>query len=136
MQVTVHYNKLMIAPRKIRVILDWVRGQKVPAALAQLSASPRVTAEPVRKLLLASVSAAKDKRASVRAEDLTVKEIYCNEGPRLYRTMVRGRGRASRYAKRGSHLTLTVIAPDTTTPAKAAKKPASKTASTPTEAKA
>lgn len=109
MEVTVHYNRLAIAPRKIRAILHRVRGRKVTDAIAELLASPRTTAEPVRKLLLSSISAVQDRRADAKAEELMVKAIFCNEATRLSRTRLRGRGRASRIAKMGSHLTLTVL---------------------------
>lgn len=109
MEITVHYNKLPIAPRKLRALLGYVkRGQNVPAAVAQIAALPNATGEPIKKLLLASVSAAKDRRPSVRPNEVIVSEIYCNEAARMYRTRIKGRGRASRYAKRGSHLTLRV----------------------------
>lgn len=123
MEVTVHYNRLAIAPRKIRAILHRVRGRKVADAIAELMASPRTTAEPVRKLLLSSISAVQDRRADAKAEDLMVKAIFCNEATRLSRTRLRGRGRASRIAKMGSHLTLTVLDAGKTTPAPT-KKPA------------
>lgn len=124
MEVTVHYNRLAIAPRKIRAILHRVRGRKLVDALAELSASPRTTAEPVKKLLLSSVSAVKDRRADARAEDLVVRAIYCNEAARMSRTRLRGRGRASRINKAGSHLTLTVL--DTGKTTVAPKKTATK----------
>lgn len=108
MLVTVKYNKLPIAPQKIRVILGNLRNKTVSDALSLVDHSTRQTATPVKKLLLSSISAAKDKDPNVKAEDLMVKEIYCNEGHRLYRTLIKGRGRASRIRKRSCHLTLTV----------------------------
>ncbi|MCA9388390.1 hypothetical protein KC644_01345 [Candidatus Berkelbacteria bacterium] len=109
MEITVHYNKLPISPRKLRALLGYVKkGQAVPVAVAQLEALPNTTSEPIKKLLLASVSAAKDRRPSARPADVRVVEIYCNEAARMYRTRIKGRGRASRFAKRGSHLTLKV----------------------------
>ncbi len=108
MLVTVKYNKLPIAPQKIRVILGNLRNKRVSDALSLVDHSTRQTAVPVKKLLLSSISAAKDKDPNVKAEDLMVKEIFCNEGHRLYRTLIKGRGRASRIRKRSCHLTLTV----------------------------
>lgn len=108
MLITVKYNKLPIAPQKIRVILGGLRNKTVSEALSLVDHSNRQTAVPVKKLLLSSVSAAKDKEPNLNAETLIVKEIFCNEGHRLYRTMIKGRGRASRFMKRSCHLTLTV----------------------------
>ncbi len=123
MDVTVHYNRLPIAPQKIRAILHRVRGRRVVDALAELAVTPRTTSEPVRKLLLASVSAVRDRRADARAEDLTVKAVFCNEAARISRTRLRGRGRASRIAKAGSHLSL-VVHDAGKTARRATKKPA------------
>ncbi|MBI2590166.1 uL22 family ribosomal protein [Candidatus Berkelbacteria bacterium] len=108
MQVTVHYNKLLIAPRKIRAVLGQLRHTSIPMALAQMKNSPRTTTEPIYKLLLASISAARDRDPAIRPEELRVQEIFCNEARRLYRTRIKSRGRAGRFAKRGSHLTLVV----------------------------
>lgn len=108
MQVTVHYNKLPIAPRKLRAVVYALRHRTVAEAIALMSASPRVTTEPITKLLKASISAARDRNPAVRPADLRVAEIFANEAARLYRTRMKSRGRASRFAKRGSHLTLTV----------------------------
>lgn len=108
MNVTVTYNKLPIAPRKLRAVLWTLKGHTVPQALALLAASPRATTAPVEKLLKAAVSAAKDRQPATRAEQVKIVELFANESVRLYRTRIRGKGRSSRYAKRGSHLTLTV----------------------------
>lgn len=130
MEVTVHYNRLAIAPRKIRAILHRVRGRRLVDAIAELTASPRTTSEPVRKLLLSSISAAQDRRADARAEDLMVKAIFCNEGMRISRTRLRGRGRSSRIAKSGSHLTLTILDAGKAKPVTKAKATKTKAVST------
>ncbi len=108
MHVSVHANKLPIAPRKFRAVLGQLRHRTVPQAVALMLASARPTAEPIRKLLLASISAARDKHPSLQPEQLLIEEIYANESVRQYRTRRKSRGRSARYAKRGSHLTLTV----------------------------
>lgn len=116
MQVTVHYNKLLVAPRKLRAVLTGLRRKAVPEAIALMFASNRTTTEPIRKLLLASISAAHDRNPALRPEQLAVEEIYCNESVRQYRTRRKSRGRSARYAKRGSHLTLVVSWSDSATP--------------------
>lgn len=126
MEVTVSYNRLSIAPRKIRAVLHRVRGRRLVDAVAELAASPRTTTEPVRKLLLASVSAVRDRRADARPEDIMVKEIYCNDAARISRSRLRGRGRSSRYNKSGSHVTLIVLDKGKTTPEITKPKPAKK----------
>ncbi len=126
MDITVHYNRLPIAPRKLRAFLAYLkRGDRVPQAVAQLRALGSPNTEPLRKLLLASVSAVRDRQAAAQPDDVVIKEFYCNEGARLYRTRIKGRGRSSRFAKRGSHLTLTV----SVAPKRPAVKPSTRRAS-------
>lgn len=133
MNVTVSYNRLPIAPRKLRAVLPSLRHRRVMDVIAIMAAMPRQTTTPIEKLLKASISAAKDRNPAIRPELLVIDEIYCNEATRLYRTRRKSRGRASRIAKRGSHLTLTVSW--TEAPAAAApKKTASKVASAKTKA--
>ncbi len=110
MNVTVTYKKLPIAPRKLRAVLWSLKGHTVVQALALLAASPRATTTPIEKLLKAAVSAVKDRQPATRATEVKIVELFAGEGARLYRTRIRGKGRGSRYAKRGSHLTLTVQA--------------------------
>lgn len=133
MRVTVHYNRLPIPPRKLRAVLHHVRGAVVANAIARLDASPRLTAEPLRKLLRASISAAQDKNPNLKGTDLRVAEVFCNDAMRLYRTRRKSKGRAGRFAKRGSHLTLSVepiVTPKAPTP-KAEPKAAEVKAETP-----
>ncbi|MBI4185545.1 50S ribosomal protein L22 [Candidatus Berkelbacteria bacterium] len=112
MHVTVSANQLLIAPRKLRAVIYQLRSQSVPTAIAHMKASSRVTTEPIRKLLLASISAAHDRQPALEPKKLVITEIYCNEAARLYRSRRKSKGRATRIAKRGSHLTLTVSWPD------------------------
>src|SRR3989338_2702642 len=108
MQVTVRYNKLLIAPRKLRAVLPLLLDRKVPGALEKRQSSPRATTEPIVKLLKASISAAHDVAPALKPSELRVAEVYCKDAARAYRMRLRGRGRSSSFAKRGSHLTLTV----------------------------
>lgn len=126
MNVTVHYNKLPIAPRKIRAILGNLKARTVADAIALVAASPRATAEPIRKLLLSSISAAHDRNPALQPAQLTVSEIFCNEAARIKRTRRKSRGRASTIAKRGSHLTLTITWTDTPKTTKKATSESSK----------
>lgn len=108
MDIKVSYNKIPTAPRKLRLLIGDLRGKSVPQALALVASAKQLIVEHVDKLLRSSISAAKDKNANLQAEDLFVKTLYCNEGSRRYRTRFKGRGRASRFAKRTSHLILVI----------------------------
>ncbi|MBI4032196.1 uL22 family ribosomal protein [Candidatus Berkelbacteria bacterium] len=135
MQVTVRANQVPISPRKLRFTIHALRGLTVAQAIAVMSVSPRQTVTPVVKLLQASVSAARDHAPAVTADQLKVATVFANEGTRLYRGRRRSKGRVARFAKRSSHLTLSVTLPSqSSAPAKSAQttKPAKK----PTSAKA
>lgn len=125
MEFTVHYNQVKISPRKIRAVLPMIKGKKVDKAIALIQAAGRPTAAPIGKLLKSSVAAARQKQANLSEERLKVKYVFCNEGRRLYRRRIKGRGRASSFAKRYSHITLTVE----TIPMKESKKAVSKAVS-------
>lgn len=92
------------SPRKIRIIVDEIRGLNVMKAKEKLSILAKRATTPVMHLLVSAISAAKDN--DLEEKSLYIKEIYCNEGPKLKRRMYRARGRASTFCKRMSHITL------------------------------
>ncbi|MFH0853622.1 MAG: 50S ribosomal protein L22 [bacterium] len=95
---------LKIAPRKVRLVAEQIKGLSVPSALAQLNVSIKISARPIRKLVSSAVAGAKAQEK--KAEDLFIKSIYVNEGPKLKRYRPRAFGRASEILKRSSHITL------------------------------
>lgn len=106
MNVTVHAQYLRIAPRKVRVTIDLVRGKTVTAALDQLSVLPKAAAPIVRKLLQHAVAAAVERKLS--KDRLIIKAITADGGPVLKRFRPRAFGRASMIKKRLTHLHLTL----------------------------
>lgn len=103
-QQTAQLNYLRIAPRKVRLVANLIKGMQVAEAEAQLLVNPKRAAESVLKLLRSAVSNAKNGDMSV--EKLVVKEIRVNEGPVLKRFMPRAQGRATSIHKKSSHITL------------------------------
>lgn len=103
-QQTAQLNYLRIAPRKVRLVANLIKGMQVAEAEAQLLVNPKRAAESVLKLLRSAVSNAKNGDMSV--EKLIVKEIRVNEGPVLKRFMPRAQGRATSIHKKSSHITL------------------------------
>lgn len=103
-EVKVKYCFVKTSPQKIRQVIDLIRGWIVEKAIGQLKFLNKAAAVPVLELLKSGLAAAKDK--DLNEENLFIKEIYCNEGPRLKRRYIRARGRATVIQKRMSHITL------------------------------
>lgn len=99
-----------MSPRKMRLVADQVRGQKLEMAFNLLKFSQKpVYAEKIEKLLLSAVSNWKQgSDGSGSEEDLFVKEIYVSQGRSLKRLRPAPQGRAHRIRKRSNHITLVV----------------------------
>ncbi|WP_022791531.1 50S ribosomal protein L22 [Weissella halotolerans] len=96
-----------VAPRKVRLVLDQVRGKSVDEAFAILQFLPNHSATDVYKVLNSAVANA-ENNFSLDREDLVVAEAYANEGPTLKRFRPRAKGSASPINKRTSHITIVV----------------------------
>ncbi len=94
-----------ISPRKIRLVMDQVRGKRVEEALGLLSFAPQKGARILKKLLDSAVANA-EQNSGIDVDTLYVKRVYANEGPTLKRFRPRALGRATRIRKRTSHLTV------------------------------
>ncbi len=95
---------LRIAPRKVRLVADHVRGMPVGDALALLRYTPQAAAKPLAKLLRSAVANAEQKGGHVDVDALYVKTLTVDGGPKLRRFMPRAMGRAYRVEKRTSHV--------------------------------
>jgi large subunit ribosomal protein L22 len=95
---------LRIAPRKVRLVANEVRGQKVGDALAMLKFTPQSAAEPLAKLLRSAVANAEQKGGRVDVDALFVKTLTVDQGPKMRRFMARAMGRAYRVEKKTSHV--------------------------------
>jgi large subunit ribosomal protein L22 len=95
---------LRIAPRKVRLVADHVRGMKVGDALALLRYTPQAAAKPLAKLLRSAVANAEQKGGRVDVDFLVVKTLTVDGGPKMRRFMPRAMGRAQRIEKRTSHV--------------------------------
>ncbi|MDY6971646.1 MAG: 50S ribosomal protein L22 [Thermodesulfobacteriota bacterium] len=96
---------IRISPRKIRLIMDQVRGKKVEEALNILSFASQKGARILHKLVNSAVANAQ-QNSDVDVDSLYIKLIYADEGPTLKRWRPRAQGRATRIRKRTSHLTV------------------------------
>jgi large subunit ribosomal protein L22 len=95
---------LRVAPRKVRLVADEVRGRKVGDALAMLKYTPQSAAEPLAKLLRSAVANAEQKGGRVDVDALFVKTLTVDQGPKMRRFMARAMGRAYRVEKKTSHV--------------------------------
>ncbi len=96
---------IRISPRKIRLIMDQVRGKRAEEALNMLAFAPQKGARILNKLIQSAVSNA-EQDTNVDVDALYIKRIYADEGPTIKRWRPRAQGRATRIRKRTSHLTV------------------------------
>ena len=98
-----------MSPRKMRVVANLVRGERVEEALGVLRLMPKKAAQIVVKALESAAANADDKSGGeVDADALVIKEILVDGGPIAKRWMPRSMGRANRVNHRSSHLTVVV----------------------------
>jgi large subunit ribosomal protein L22 len=105
-QVTAKLSRLRIAPRKVRLIADLVKGMDTKEAEFQLRYFTKRGAEPISKLIASAVANAHANAKVAVSEALFIKDIRVDEGPAFKRSMPRARGRASMIKKRTSHVAL------------------------------
>ncbi len=96
------------SPRKMRLVVDLIRGQEVNRALDILKFSSKEASLRVEKLLLSAIANWQSKNEGVRIEGsgLFVKEAFVNQGRTLKRLRPAPQGRAHRIRKRSNHVTL------------------------------
>lgn len=102
------------SPRKIRPVVNVVRGQRVPDAINSLNFLPQKVTDTVRKTIMSAVHNLMDQNQEERfdEEQLIVREIRVDEGPQFKRFRPAPRGRAQPIIKRTSHLTVVVGTPE------------------------
>ena len=92
--------------RKVRLMVDLIRGREVQDALNILRFTPNLGAVQVRKVLTSAVANANEAEADV--ESLIVSKAFVDEGPVMKRFREKDRGRAHSILKRTSHITVVV----------------------------
>ncbi len=98
------------SPRKMRIVVDAVRGQKVGTALNYLHFSPLKASYVIEKTLRSAVAnyMQKSDSSNVDPEGLKIKEIFVNGGPVMKRFRAASMGRAARLRKPSCHLNIVV----------------------------
>ncbi|MGA9363667.1 MAG: 50S ribosomal protein L22 [Bacteroidota bacterium] len=98
------------SPRKMRLVIDLIRGKAVEEALTTLHFSPKHAARVAEKTLRSAVSNLQNKNEAGRVdvETLFVKTAFVDQGPTAKRTLPAPMGRAYRIRKRSNHITIVV----------------------------
>ena len=94
-----------ISSRKVKIVIDLIRGKKVDDALAILMYTPKSAAPVVEKLLNSAIANA-ENNLEMNRDSLYVAEVYATQGPTLTRYWARSHGRADQILKRTSHITI------------------------------
>ena len=107
MEAVANLKYLRISPRKVKIVLDLIRGKDVGTAAAILMQTPKSASEPVLKLLKSAAANAENNH-QMDPEKLYVSQVFACPGPIIKRMMPRAQGRAYRINKRTSHITIAV----------------------------
>lgn len=105
MDVHAHLRHLRMSPRKVRLVVNTVRGLSVAEAETRLTFLPKLAATPVLKLLR-SAAANAEHNFKLNRKDLYVSKITADGGPTLKRWRPRAFGRSAPIRKRTTHISL------------------------------
>ena len=94
-----------ISARKVKIVIDLIRGKSVDEALAIVKFTPKAASEIIEKLLKSAIANAENNH-NMAHEKLYVAEVYANQGPTLKRIRPAAKGSAVRIRKRTSHITI------------------------------
>ena len=104
-KATAKYSR--IAPRKIRIVMNLIRGKSIREAFAILKFTPKVGSEVIEKVLRSAVANAEHNN-DMDVEKMFVSSCSVDQGPTLKRIHPRSRGQAFKILKRSSHVTVAV----------------------------
>ncbi len=100
-------HDIPMSPRKVRLLVNLIRGKSVPEALAMLQFLPQAAAVPVAKLVKSAASNA-ENNYNMNVNTLRIRTIYADDAKPLKRLKPRARGHADRMVKRACHITVMV----------------------------
>ena len=107
MEVKATAKYIRIAPRKIRIVMNLIRGKSIREAFAILKFTPKVGSEVIEKVLRSAVTNAEHNN-DMDVEKMFVSSCSVDQGPTLKRIHPRSRGQAFKILKRSSHVTVAV----------------------------
>ncbi len=105
MEARAYLKYARIAPRKVQIVLEMIRGKDTQMARAILKHTTRAACEPLEKLLNSAIANA-ENNFNMDKNNLYVAECYVSPGPIMKRIRPRAQGRAFRVLKRTSHVTM------------------------------
>lgn len=110
MEAVAKLRNIPSSPRKMRLVVDLIRGERVEKALAILKYDTKHASRDVEKLLLSAISnwEAKNEDEDIESADLYIKTAFVDGGKMLKRLSTAPQGRAYRIRKRSNHITLVV----------------------------
>ena len=100
-----HAKYIRISPRKVKIVIELIRGKSVEEAQAILTFTPKAASPVVLKVLNSAIANA-ENNLEMNRKDLYVAEVYANPGPTLKRYVARSKGSASPMLKRTSHISV------------------------------
>lgn len=109
MEAKASLQGLRIAPRKVRLVIDQIRGLGVTEARAQLQFLPKAAARPILKLLDSAIANA-EHSFHLDRQNLFIAKIIANEGTVMKRWRARAMGKAAMIRKRSSHVEIVLAA--------------------------
>jgi len=125
MEAVAKLNNVPTSPRKMRLVVDMIRGERVSKALTMLKYEANQGAGRLEKLLLSAIAnwQLRNEDAKLEDADLFIKKIFVDSGRMLKRIRPAPQGRAHRIRKRSNHVTMIVDSRnlDTATPVEASK---------------
>lgn len=107
MEVVASARRVRVSPRKVRLVLDTVRGKRVDEALAILSFLPSPVARTVAKVVK-SAAANAENNFQMSPDQLRIVKTFADEGQTLKRFRAGARGRVNPFHRRYSHITVIV----------------------------
>ena len=107
MEARARLRHLRISPKKVRLVVDLIRGAQVKVAINQLEVLPKGATGPVLKLLKSAIANARHNY-KMKDEGMMIKEVYVDQGPTLKRWRARAHGRAAEIRKKTSHITIVI----------------------------
>ena len=105
MEITAKARFLRMSPRKVRLVVNVIRGKNADDALSCLDFLNKLAAIPVKKVLLSAIANA-HHNLNIEKSNLKIKSITVDEGPKFKRYMPKAHGRATVIRKRTSHINL------------------------------
>ena len=105
-KITAQLNSLRIAPRKVRIVADLIKGMEARDAEHQLRFLAKCASRPLLKLIKSAIANAHHNAGIKSDEPLVIRDLRVDEGRTLKRFMPRARGRATTIRKRTSNILL------------------------------